>query len=49
MCRELVQSSALNISLQNLICTYTNNQHLLKKEGNDNKPEEPKAQDMNDY
>ena len=32
-CRAAVKSSALNISLQNLICTFTNNKHLLEKYG----------------
>ncbi len=36
VCRQRVQSAALNISLQNLICAYTNNQHLIKAE--ENKP-----------
>lgn len=31
MCRNKVQSSAVNISLQNLICVFTNNKHLIDK------------------
>lgn len=33
-CRAQVKSSALNISLQNLICVFTNNKHLIDKYDN---------------
>ena len=32
-CRKKIQSHAVNILLQNLICTYTDNKHLLEKYG----------------
>ncbi|KRX03498.1 hypothetical protein PPERSA_02877 [Pseudocohnilembus persalinus] len=40
ICRQKVTSSAVNFSLQNLICTYTNNKHLLEEYDKNNQKEQ---------
>ncbi len=45
-CRSPVKSSALNISLQNLICVFTNNKHLIDKHQGES--EEKKEEDNED-
>mmetsp|Transcript_12740 Transcript_12740/g.14631 ORF Transcript_12740/g.14631 Transcript_12740/m.14631 type:complete len:210 (+) Transcript_12740:97-726(+) len=44
VCRKNIQSQALNLSLQNMICVYTNNKHLIDKykDFDPNEPEIPK-------
>ena len=43
-CRAVIKSSALNISLQNLICVFTNNKHLIDKYQVESEQEEKKEE-----
>lgn len=41
-CRAVVKSSALNISLQNLICVFTNNKHLIDQNDSEEQKQDQK-------
>ena len=46
-CRSPVKSSALNISLQNLICVFTNNKHLIDKHQGESEEKKDEDDDEN--
>lgn len=48
-CRAQVKSSALNISLQNLICVFTNNKHLIDKYENEGEEKKEKGESADVY